>query len=336
MTDEVRLSIANLLASGACDETTRTVGNAPNPYTYYIRRFNNIGSRRTTHCVLQSAAALLGATTDRLDEVPWDRIRRPHLIELVHQMLDLGFARKSVKLHLTCLRGVIHQACLLQMVPPSVDSDAQRPIRFSPTPKPPVSIGAPASAVKAILKNCISDWRYQGVRDAAIVALIYWAGFQRAEAAAIDIAAINQLDWTISSFDKNNAPHVESLDALAVKYLKPWIKLRNTHISPHGPLFTRIRRGRKLTEDAASPGDITASGMTDQAIYYIITERCKQANSAITPRALRGAWIINNIKKQGLSAAMLLAGHADMNTTAAYARCSEDEIREAMLSRDIP
>jgi integrase len=335
MTDQRYASIDELLSMSASEVIHGRGSDRPNAYQNYMLRLKP-SSRPTIRYSLQTAAAALGGSAFSLEDLEWHRIRRQHLEELVNILLQEGYAIKTCRLIVAALRGVLHEAKLADLVSEFDDSSIKRPISWPADNKSTPIKDVALEDIQKMLAACELDYRHQGVRDAAIITVLYCCGLKRSDIVTIDIDAVNRNDWSIVWTDKNYLPAIKWIAPEWIKYLRGWIELRNDLNLTVGPLFPRIRVGKKLEDGRIGPGMVTNNGLTSQAIYYIIDQRCKEADIDVTPRALRQACITNNTKKYGVKAAMLMAEHSDIDTTAVYTRYTEEEIRAAMLSINVP
>jgi len=188
----------------------------------------------------------------------------------------------------------------------------------------------PVIVVEKLLSECRADYRYQGVRDAAVIALLYSCGLRRAESVAVDYDCIDQVEWFLSVVTKENKLVRKWIAPELLTYVQKWIQLRNGHIPPEGPLFTRIRKGKKVSEGIYTPGEITEHGLTPQAIYYILEGRAASAGVTVNSRDLRSMYLINSVKLRGVVGTQLFADHIDAESTARYIRINESEMREAI------
>jgi integrase/recombinase XerD len=102
-------------------------------------------------------------------------------------------------------------------------------------------------------------------------------------------------------------------DAGALDALADWLYLiYSIEIQPtiSGPLFTRITKGGRITQERLS----------EQGVYHILDTRRQQANMAsFTPHDLRRTFA-GDLLDAGvdLSTVQKLMGHANANTTAGY------------------
>ena len=160
-----------------------------------------------------------------------------------------------------------------------------------------------------------------GIRDAAILSLMYYAGLRRSEVASLTIEQYDRkarlLVDVVGKGDKTRPVPIPVNARLAAR-LNAWIALRG---DAPGPLFCSIRRG----------GHLTGKGITSQAVYNVVTERAQAAglDSDIAAHDFRRSFITNALEVSGNPVLVAdIAGHSDPATTARYDRSGLASYRE--------
>ncbi|WP_421526854.1 site-specific integrase [Pseudomonas brenneri] len=318
-----------------------------NPYSNFIRRLGP-GSKLTMRYALQEIATMLGAEDVPLEEIAWQKVERVHLYALVEKMRVHGYASKTCGLYLSALRGVFNEAKHLELI--SYDRlHSLREVKPFREQRLPTGKFVEEQDFHRLLADCVSDWRHQGLRDAAIISLLYGSGLRRAEGVAIDLHHLNQNEWFVTVIGKGNKELKKWIAPGAVKRIRAWLEVRNAAVGSEGPLFTRIRKGRTkvLTESAqvqtspsssaehrVTPGLITDEGLTPQAIYYILDKRSKACGVKVKPHDLRRTFITRMIEKHGEGMAQKLADHANVATTLVYDMRGDKEKQKIMKGED--
>lgn len=318
-----------------------------NPYSNFIRRLGP-GSKLTMRYALQEVATMLGAEDVPLKEVAWHKVERVHLHALVEKMRLHGYASKTCGLYLSALRGVFNEAKHLELI--SYDRlHSLREVKPFRAYRLPTGKFVEEQDFHKLLADCAGDWRHQGLRDAAIISLLYGSGLRRAEGVAIDLQNLDQNEWFVTVVGKGNRELKKWIAPGAVKRIKAWLDIRNKAIGAEGPLFTRIRKGKKLVlpqpepgqqcstapePPRVSPGVITKVGLTPQAIYYILEKRSKACGVKVKPHDLRRTFITRMIDKHGEGMAQKLADHANVATTLVYDMRGDREKQKIMKGED--
>lgn len=167
-------------AIAVAGESTVTV----NPAAVYLASLAP-GSRPTMRRALEVIAGVLtqGAVHD-VDAVPWHRIRFEHAAA-VRSELAARYAFSTVNRQLSALRGVLKAAWRLGLMSAEEyrrAADVQRVTGERVVAGRAVEAGELA----ALLGTCEQDAR--GIRDAAIIAMLYAGGLRRAELVGLDLS----------------------------------------------------------------------------------------------------------------------------------------------------
>jgi len=131
---------------------------------------------------LVAVARLLGVEPER---VPWAELRSQHVIVIRARLLEGGtLAPATVNLTLAALRGVARAAWRLGLL--TAEELAQiRDVPPARGSRLPAGRSATGGELAALLAACGRDPAPAGVRDGALLALLYGAGLRRAELAGL-------------------------------------------------------------------------------------------------------------------------------------------------------
>lgn len=166
-----------------------------------------------------------------------------------------------------------------------------------------------------------------GVRDAAMIALLYSAGLRRGELAGLDLAdydaALGELKILHAKGNKQRLVPVQNGAAAA---LADWLKARGDW---PGPLFCPVYRS----------GHIKPDRLTTQAVYHIIQKRARLAGleKRISPHDFRRT-VIGDLLDRGADMVTVqhLVGHSKPETTARYDRRGDATKRKAVGLLHVP
>ncbi|MFB4394044.1 MULTISPECIES: tyrosine recombinase XerC [unclassified Pseudomonas] len=293
-----------------------------NPLLQYLARLAP-SSQLTMRYILQDAADRLGFVDCDISEVPWHGLGPGQVIALVAALREDGYAPNTSSLYVNALRGVMNEAWRQGLI------DHERLLRIREV-KPVAGSRLPAgrnlrrSLIRELMQVCAADPRPQGVRDAAIIALLYGTGMRKSESVDIDLAQVDFQERSLQVLGKGNRQLLKYAPAWAFEKLQAWLDLRRAQL-PEGVaddafLFNRIRRGNHITR----------ARITKHAIYYIARQRGAQVGVKIMPHDFRRAFITRVIEEHDLSIAQKLAHHANIQTTAGYDRRDDNERRRAV------
>ncbi|WP_342648974.1 tyrosine-type recombinase/integrase [Pseudomonas sp. REB1044] len=293
-----------------------------NPVLQYLARLAP-SSQMTLRYILQDAADRLGFADHDIATVPWHGLEAGHIIALVAALRTDGYAPNTSSLYVNAVRGVMNEAWRQGLI------DHEHLLRIrevkpaSGTRLPP-GRNLKRSLIRELMDVCSADPRPQGVRDAAIIALLYGTGMRKSESVDIDLADVDFQERSLRVVGKGNRQLIKYAPPWAFEKLGAWLALRREHL-PTGVtddsfLFNRIRRGNHITR----------ARITKHAIYYIARQRGAQVGVKIMPHDFRRAFITRVIEEHDLSIAQKLAHHVNIQTTAGYDRRDDNERRRAV------
>lgn len=288
-------------------------------------------TRKTMQRALNTIARLLATprdaepptkwTEDSFLSVPWARMRFQHTAA-VRSALAERYAPATANLHLSALRGVLRTAWRLGQM---TAEDFQRAADLGAVKgeRLPAGRAVASGELAALLATCGQD--IGGIRDAAIIAVLYAGGLRRAELAELDLAHYETTaeGARLVVLGKGNKQRSVPLAGGAARALGDWLAVRG---DAPGPLFhvigNRNRGGR----------------MTTQAVYAMLRARASAAGVAsLSPHDLRRTFV-GDLLDAGADIATVqkLAGHASPATTARYDRRGEAVKRAAVDRLHVP
>ncbi|MFJ2331483.1 MULTISPECIES: tyrosine recombinase XerC [Pseudomonas] len=272
--------------------------------------------------VLQDAADRLGVDDVAIEEFPWHQLQPGHITALVAALRTDGYAPNTSSLYVNAIRGVMNQAWQQSLI----TQDQLLKIRA-------VKAGGGSRLIKGrnlrrtlireLMDVCAADPRPQGLRDAAIIAILYGSGMRKSESVNMDLRQVNMAERSLQVLGKGNKELIKFAPAWAFEKLQVWLDFRREQL-PEGVsddtfLFNRIRRGSHITRER----------ITKHAIYYIAKQRGKQVGVDIMPHDFRRSFITRVIEEYDVSIAQKLAHHANIATTVSYDMRDDNERRNA-------
>jgi len=287
-----------------------------NPATIYLSSLAPTG-RRAIEGRLKYVANLFDCP---FESMPWHTLKYQHLEAIRAKLQETELAPATINMTLYALRGVAKSAFNLGLM--SADDYARlnnvKPVRGERLPK---GRALAVGEIAALLDTCAGT--PIGIRDAAIIAVMYACGLRRDEIASIDLDKFNNGELRV--IGKGNKERLLYIDNGALDALNDWLAIRG---SDPGPLFYPIRKG----------GTIQHRRMSDQAIYNMLQERAKQAGiSRFSPHDLRRSFI-SELLDRGADVVTVqgLAGHASVQTTSRYDRRGERAKKNAIGLLHVP
>ena len=294
------------------------------PYSVYLGQLTGETARAMRGCLDRLARILAGV---RLDEpsaeeimsgvpvvtgawVPWWELQYEGTAALRAVMLDIGWSPSHINKHISALRRVLKESWRLGLMNAE---DYHRAIDLEPVKgsREPAGRDVGDSELAALLAAC--DDSPLGVRDAAVIAVLYVTGIRRAEAAALTLASYSAAARSLRLIGKGDKERIVPVSAAALPWLEAWLRLRG--------------------------GKIEHRALTSQTIADLLERRRRQAGVAlpVKPHDLRRT-LIGDLLDNGtdLATAQAIAGHADPRTTSRYDRRALDTKRDAVDRLRLP
>ncbi len=298
-----------------------------NPLTLYLTRLAP-SSQLTMRYVLQDAADRLGFDDINLEDIDWHLLQPEHVIALVAALREDGYAPNTSSLYVNAVRGVMNEAWRLSLI------SQEHLLRMRTVkPAPGTRLGQGRNLRRTLIRElmdvCAADPRPQGLRDAAVIGILYGSGMRKSESVNLDLAQINFEERSLRVIGKGNKELIKYAPDWAFAKLQAWLAFRREQLKEGEQddsfLFNRIRRGSHITRER----------ITKHAIYYIARQRGEQVGVKIMPHDFRRSFITRVIEEHDLSIAQKLAHHTNIQTTASYDVRDDNERRRAVDRFDL-
>ncbi len=249
--------------------------------------------------------------------VPWDRLRFQHTAA-IRSTLDEAYSPAYTNKALSALRGALKAAWRLGQMS---SDDYRRAVDLEPVSgkRLPAGRHVESGELVALSQACQADQGPAGVRDGAMIALLY-CGLRREEVVALDLADCDLEAGRLLVRGKGDKERFVPLVGGADDALADWLAVRGRE---PGPLFVQIARG----------GNIQAGErLTPQAVYYLLGKRRGEAeiDKSLSPHDLRRS-LISDLLDAGVDLVTVqrIVGHSDPKTTARYDRRGERAKKQA-------
>jgi site-specific recombinase XerD len=303
--------------------SARPISNDRQPVWVYIARLAP-GSIRTMVSALSSIASLASDGADTLLTFRWPDLRYQHTAA-IRAALAARYKPATANKMLAALRGVLKECQKLEWM--SAD-DFQKAVDI-PIIKATTLLRGRAltsSEITALQSACSRDPSAAGVRDAAIIGVLYGTGLRRSELVKLDCAHykldVNEL--TVFS-GKGRKDRLVYIPDGAREAIKDWCILRGPRT---GPLFCHVNKA----------GRISLRRLSGQGIWHILRKRGSEAGvESFAPHDLRRS-CITDLLAGGTDVLVVqqLAGHSDLKTTMRYDRRGEVAKRTAAGKLHVP
>jgi site-specific recombinase XerD len=346
MSNEITISNGNQSQSGLQVEVKHPANK--NPVISYLASLNSKDSRRVQKSALDKIAAVLsqGKIKDSI-EFPWENLDYG-TVTAIKAWLNTYYAPATVNRYLCAVRRVIKEAWRHDLISAEHYQRATD-VQSISAQRLPTGRELDIKEIRNLIRVCLDDEDNPtlGIRDAAIISLMYSSGLRRAEVVTLDLDDLDLKKGELRVIGKRNKERKAYLAKGAITAIENWLSRRGT--SP-GPLFYAVNKSGKiirerkerLSEDEKKlhiEPDVIIARLSDQTIYHVISNRADQAGliKKTTPHDMRRTFV-SDLLEVGvdLSTVSKMAGHEDTNTTKRYDRRSSKVMREAINKLDVP
>jgi integrase/recombinase XerC len=250
------------------------------------------------------------------DELEWQQTDRYLLRRYVVHLQASGAARASIARKLACLRSFFRYAQREAEVVRNPAQHVLTPRRGERLPNA-LSIHEMASLLAAPDVTTAV-----GLRDRAILEVLYAAGLRVSELVALDF---NGIDWGRAEariWGKGNKERIVVLGELAILALKIYIEHARPELAGQkssGALFIHRRGGR----------------LSDRSVRMLVSDYAQRAGitRAVSPHTLRHTFATHLLDGGAdLRVVQELLGHADLATTQIYTHISQQQARRIYLA----
>lgn len=293
-------------------------GMDQNPAAVYLASLSS-GSRPTMRQALDVIADMVSSGRADAFSLPWGAMRYKHAAAIRAQLAE-RYAYSTANKMLSALRGVLKAAWRLGLMDAESYHTAVSVERVKGK-RLPAGRHVTQGEFQALLDTC--DQTMIGIRDAAMVSVLYGGGLRRAELVGLDFADFDQTAGLVKVRGKGNKERGVPLPVGTTAALGDWLKVRGDE---PGPLFHGL-------------GNRSDGGrLTTQAVFDMLKMRLGEAGIApLSPHDFRRT-LISNLLDAGVDIATVsqIVGHASVNTTARYDRRDEKTKREAADLLHVP
>ncbi|OPA89550.1 integrase [Pseudomonas fluorescens] len=298
-----------------------------NPLTLYLTRLAP-SSQLTMRYVLKDAADRLGFEDINLEDIDWHLLQPEHVIALVAALREDGYAPNTSSLYVNAVRGVMNEAWRMSLISQE-HLLKMRTVKAASGTRLGQGRNLRRTLIREMMEACAADPRPQGLRDAAVIGILYGSGMRKSESVNLDLAQIDFEERSLRVIGKGNKELVKYAPDWAFAKLQAWLAFRREQLKEGEQddsfLFNRIRRGSHITRER----------ITKHAIYYIARQRGEQVGVKIMPHDFRRSFITRVIEEHDLSIAQKLAHHTNIQTTASYDVRDDNERRRAVDRFDL-
>jgi integrase/recombinase XerD len=244
---------------------------------------------------------------------PVERLTRPLLEELVRNLMSEGRAPRSVARAIACYRGFYRFLVIDNRLKTNPADDLRAPRAWKALPRH-LSI---EDVDRLLEQPDVSTPR--GLRDRALIELLYATGLRVSELMALRPADVNLEALYLTCTGKGHKQRVVPMGEEATAWLRRYVRegrpaLLGTRSSPR--LFVNARRG--------------GPGLTRVGFWKILKAYGRRAGVAagLSPHVLRHSFATHLLERGAdLRAIQMMLGHADLSTTQIYTHVLQQRLR---------
>jgi site-specific recombinase XerD len=326
------------------------VERAPNqnPVVSYLASLGSQSSRRVQKAALdQIASALSNGQISDCMNFPWEKLDYG-MVTAIKAWLDGKYAPATVNRYLVAVRRVIKEAWRHHLIS-AEEYQRATDVQSVSGQRLPTGRELETQEIRKLIDACLNDRDNPalGIRDAAIISLMYSSGLRRAEVVTLNLEDVDLEKGSLRVIGKRNKERMAFLAQGAIRALEKWLELRG---KLPGPLFYGVNksgvivrsRKERLTQAQRRQGvkaKRIVARLTDQTVYHVIDRRTMEAGlvKKTTPHDLRRTFV-SDLLEAGVDLATVskMAGHEDTNTTRRYDRRSSKVMQDAAEKLDVP
>lgn len=308
-----------------------------NPMVVYISSLSSESSRRSMTANLHRASRFLMSNPEaRAEQIPWSHLRFKHVRALHSMMIDAELAPATIKVTIAGVRGVMQAAYDLEQI----TADDLLRINNIKFPRGRGTREARGRCLAddeiASLFQACKDGTPAGVRDQAVLSVLFGAGLRREEVTILTLANFDRNEHLLDYIGKGNKQRRAFVPQGTILAINAWLDVR---LNEPGPLFCPIHRSGaiKLSQYGKEHGEVD-NHMTPQAIYNILEKRYLMAGiKHCSPHDGRRTCTTKLIEQTGdISLVQKIMGHSSIETTVKYDRRAEAARKRAIGSFHVP
>lgn len=248
--------------------------------------------------------------------VNWPSVQKQHLLDYVLSLKERGYTSSTVARKVAAVKSFfqfIHHAGIIAEDPAaSLDSPRVRK-------QPPKAISQ--AQVERLLAEPAKDHSPKGLRDCALMELLYATGMRVTELVSLDLTDVNIAAGTVRCAANGERERIIPIGAQTVRVLQEYIEHGRSQLGAseeERALFVN-HRGQRLTR---------------QGLWLIVKSYVQAVgiDDEITPHTLRHSFAAHMLSKgAGLREVQRLLGHASIATTHIYASLAHGQPRDPSL-----
>jgi integrase/recombinase XerD len=250
---------------------------------------------------------------ERQEVCDWAQVTRDHLIGFILDMKEREYSSSTVARKVAAVRAFLHFLVSENILSEDPSADLESPSVTKRLPRP-----ISPEDIEKLLAAPDTEKSDRGIRDKALLELLYATGMRATEVVSLDVNDVNLASSTVRCLGKGEKERIIPIYPSAADALEVYLeKGRQALIKDQEEkaLFVN-HRGERLTR---------------QGLWLIIKRYVKQIgiSDQVTPHTLRHSFATHMLDGGAdLRNVQKLLGHANMSTTQVYTQVSNKHLRE--------
>ena len=301
-----------------------------NPAAVYLSTLTSAQSRYTMENALRTVVALAmnrkveNVTREAMLGFPWQQLKYQHTAAIRARLADT-YAPANANRIISALRGVLKETWRLGYIS-AEEFQRATDIRNVKAVVLPKGRDLDSEEIAHLAEACRRDPSPAGIRDLAMIGLLYMCGLRRSELVEVRVEDYKPSDGQIKvTKGKGRKQRTVYITGSALRAFEKWLAVLGRET---GPAFEPILKN----------GKIQTGGLVSQSVYDMLKRRAKQAGvKEFSPHDFRRTFVGDMLNK-GVDIATVanIAGHSSIETTRRYDRRPETVKKDAAAKLSFP
>jgi integrase/recombinase XerD len=244
----------------------------------------------------------------------WGDVKKDHLVSyILHLKTEREYASTTVARKVAAIKSFFHFLVAEGLIKddPTATLDSPRVKKYLPR-------AISQDQVERLLDAASSKDTPRGLRDRAIMELLYATGMRVSELVALDVGSVDIASASVRVFGKGDKERIIPVYERAVQAVDAYLREGRIHLlrDPDQKALFLNQRGSRLTR---------------QGLWLIVKGYVKEADLKVdvTPHTLRHSFATHMLRGGAdLRNVQELLGHANIATTQVYTQVSNERLRE--------